>query len=159
MAESNSTGDDKSVGFEAAKKIILRWDSTVSEEAREKMIFESDRQEADLYLQAVDEIQRSLSKASLSDDRSKASTIQIAMARLEDEFRNILITYTAALETESVTDRTSSASIHSHLSSTSSNFESEEEFILNTEKLLELEHCESSDSPGADPPVAFVRCI
>ncbi|GLT59424.1 hypothetical protein SLA2020_322420 [Shorea laevis] len=147
--ESNSTGDDKSVGFEAAKKIILRWDSTVSEEAREKMIFESDRQEADLYLEAVDEIQRSLSKASLSDDRSKATTIRIAMARLEDEFRNILITYTAALETESVTDRTSSVSTHSHLRSTSSNFESEEEFILNTEKLLELEHCESSDSSGS----------
>ncbi|GLU14221.1 hypothetical protein SLE2022_308040 [Rubroshorea leprosula] len=146
LPESNSTGDDKSVGFEDAKKIILRWDSTASEDAKEKMIFESDRQEADLYLQAVDEIQRSLSNASLSDDRSKATTIQIAMARLEDEFRNILITNTAALESESLTDPTSSSSVHSHLSSRSSNFEPEEEFILNTEKLLELEHCESSDS-------------
>ncbi|XP_027344788.1 exocyst complex component EXO70A1-like [Abrus precatorius] len=59
-------------------EIILRWDS---EEARKKMIFAGDRQEAERYLQAVDEIQRS----------GNQSAIPIAMARLENEFRNILI--------------------------------------------------------------------
>lgn len=141
--------DENSVGFESAERIILRWDSTASEDAREKMIFESDRQEAQLYLQAVDEIQRFLSNTSLSDDQSKATTIQIAMARLEDEFRNILITHTAAMETESLADPASaSSSTHSRQSFSSSSFELEEEFTLNTEKLLELHHCESTDSSG-----------
>ncbi|MCE3050118.1 hypothetical protein HAX54_046483 [Datura stramonium] len=74
------------VAFESAEKIILRWDSTASEDAREKMIFAGDRHEIDRYLQAVDEIQRSMESATLSDDQNKANgAIQIAMARLEDD--------------------------------------------------------------------------
>uniref|UniRef100_A0A3Q7HRG5 Exocyst subunit Exo70 family protein n=1 Tax=Solanum lycopersicum TaxID=4081 RepID=A0A3Q7HRG5_SOLLC len=93
------------VAFESAEKIILRWDSTASEDAREKMIFAGDRYEIDRYLQAVDEIQRSMEFATLSDDQNKAnSAIQIAMARLEDEFRNILIAHTNPVEAESLTD-------------------------------------------------------
>ncbi|XP_027335199.1 exocyst complex component EXO70A1-like isoform X2 [Abrus precatorius] len=85
----------ESLPLETAEKIILRWDSTASEEAREKMIFEGEREEVDLYLQAVDEIQRSLSSLTLSPSSDKVnSAIQIAMARLEDEFRNILISHT-----------------------------------------------------------------
>jgi exocyst complex protein 7 len=89
--------------LETAQKIILRWDSTASEEAREKMIFDqttTNREEIDLYLQAVDEIQRSISSTSLSDDHhtKPTSTIQIAMARLEDEFRNILISHTNPID-------------------------------------------------------------
>ncbi|XP_022723857.1 exocyst complex component EXO70A1-like [Durio zibethinus] len=147
----NSNKDGK--GYELAEKIILRWDSTASEEARERMIFESDRQEADLYLQAVDEIQRSLSNASIStssnnnaDDRSKVNTtIQIAMARLEEEFRNILITHTSAFETDSLFDPASSSS------STPSHHEHEEDDSLSNDNsinniLLQLHHCGSSDS-------------
>ncbi|KAJ8535820.1 hypothetical protein K7X08_034221 [Anisodus acutangulus] len=97
--------ENDAVGFDSAEKIILRWDSTVSEEAREKMIFNGDRHEIDRYLQAVDEIQRSMESTTLSDDQDKAnSAIQIAMARLEDEFRNILIAHTSAIEAESLTD-------------------------------------------------------
>ncbi|KAG5601911.1 hypothetical protein H5410_033281 [Solanum commersonii] len=93
------------VAFESAEKIILRWDSTASEDAREKMIFAGDRYEIERYLQAVDEIQRSMELATLSDDQNKAnSAIQIAMARLEDEFRNILIAHTTPMEAESLTD-------------------------------------------------------
>ncbi|XP_054785397.1 exocyst complex component EXO70A1 [Prosopis cineraria] len=101
------------IALETAEKIVLRWDSTASEEAREKMIFEGDRQEVDLYLQAVDEIQRSMSSASISDtDQDKVnSAIQIAMARLEDEFRNILISHTNPIEADSLTDP--SSSVHS----------------------------------------------
>ncbi|KAM7471882.1 hypothetical protein LguiA_010065 [Lonicera macranthoides] len=106
-------GND-SLPFDSARKIILRWDSTVSEEARERMIFDSDRQEIDLYLQAVDEIQRSMESATIADDQTKAnSTIQIAMARLEDEFRNILIAHTSPIETDSLVDQSFSSS-HSH---------------------------------------------
>jgi exocyst complex protein 7 len=107
--------------FESAKKIILRWDSTVSEEARERMIFDSDRHEVDLYLQAVDEIQRSMESATLADDQTKANTaIQIAMARLEDEFRNILIAHTTPIETDSLDDQSFSSNSHSNLRTDSS---------------------------------------
>ncbi|KAF5466353.1 hypothetical protein F2P56_016284 [Juglans regia] len=103
--------EDSRIPLDSAEKIILRWDSTASEEARERMIFESDRQEVDRYLQAIDEIQRSLSSTSLSGDDSQGSnkvntTIQIAMARLEDEFRNILLGHTSPIETDSFTSTT-----------------------------------------------------
>ncbi|OIW20116.1 hypothetical protein TanjilG_01889 [Lupinus angustifolius] len=89
-----------------AEKIILRWDSTASEEAREKMIFDGDRHEVDLYLQAVDQIQRSISSTSISDDTNKVNpAVQIAMARLEDEFRNILISHTIPIEADSLTEQ------------------------------------------------------
>ncbi|KAI4329064.1 hypothetical protein L6164_021368 [Bauhinia variegata] len=104
--------ENAGLAFETAEKIVFRWDSTASEEAREKMIFEGDRHEVDRYLQAVDEIQRSMSSTSISDDQDKViSAIQIAMARLEDEFRNILITHICPIETDSLTDP--SSSIHS----------------------------------------------
>ncbi|ONI23220.1 hypothetical protein PRUPE_2G175900 [Prunus persica] len=94
--------------LDAAERIILLWDSTASEEARERMIFEGHRDEVDRYLQAVDEIQRSMSSASLVsvDDQTKLnSAIQIAMARLEDEFRNILLNHTSPIEPDSLTCR------------------------------------------------------
>ncbi|KAL4625339.1 hypothetical protein ACB092_05G017800 [Castanea dentata] len=119
--------EDKRTPLDEAEGIILRWDSTASEEARDKMIFDSDRNEVDRYLQAVDEIQRSLSSATInsnderssrssnSDESSLNSTIQIAMARLEDEFRNILLSHTAPLEAESISFGSDpSSSTHSH---------------------------------------------
>ncbi|XP_004305761.1 PREDICTED: exocyst complex component EXO70A1 [Fragaria vesca subsp. vesca] len=97
--------------LDAAERIILRWDSTASEEARERMIFEGQRDEVDRYLQAVDEIQRSMSAASLAeDDQAKLnSAIQIAMARLEDEFRNILLHHTSPIEPDSLDPSSSSS--------------------------------------------------
>ncbi|KAJ6704184.1 EXOCYST SUBUNIT EXO70 FAMILY PROTEIN [Salix viminalis] len=118
--ENYSTATSFSVPFEDAHEIILRWDSTASEEARERMIFDGDRQEVDLYLQAVDEIQKSMSSTSISSDHHDQdsndnrvnSAIQIAMARLEDEFRNILINHTSPVEVDSliISDRASSYS-------------------------------------------------
>ncbi|XP_031399877.1 exocyst complex component EXO70A1 [Punica granatum] len=116
----------KPMPLEAAEKLILRWDSTASEDAREKMIFDSDRGEIDRYLLAVDEIRRSMSRASLSDDDPRASsTIQIAMARLEDEFRNILITHTNPLEEGSLSESTHSHSESTHHSSESTHSQAE----------------------------------
>lgn len=109
--------ENSKLGLEEAEEIIHRWDSTASEEAREKMIFEGDRVEVDRYLLAVDQIQRSISSVSIStsDDQSNPnsiskvnSAIQVAMARLEDEFRNILLIHTSPLETDSLTDPSSS---------------------------------------------------
>ncbi|XP_043721913.1 exocyst complex component EXO70B1 [Telopea speciosissima] len=111
-----------SMDFGAAEKLILRWDSTASEEARERMIFDGgDRQEAHRYLRAVDEIQRSMESVTVSGDGSSRGggdsgkvngAIQIAMARLEDEFRNILITHTNPLEIDSLLE-SNSFSTHS----------------------------------------------
>ncbi|KAJ0491995.1 putative exocyst complex component Exo70, cullin repeat-like-containing domain superfamily [Helianthus annuus] len=85
-----------------AEQIILRWDTTASEAAGVRMIFESDREEVKRYLQAVDQILISINSPTLSDDHSNKlnNAIQIAMARLEDEFRNILITNSTPIETE-----------------------------------------------------------
>ncbi|KAK9142150.1 hypothetical protein Syun_011550 [Stephania yunnanensis] len=126
----------------AAEKLIMRWDSTASEEARDRMIFDGgDREEAERYLRAVDEIQRSMDSAAVSDaaaaedaDSAKvngASAIQIAMARLEDEFRNILINQTNVIETDSLVDPNSSINSSSYHSRTSSveEFNVDQEFL------------------------------
>ncbi|CAI0470765.1 unnamed protein product [Linum tenue] len=137
MASPEETGGgsgtwscSNNIDLEEAQKIILRWDSSASEEAREKMIFTGDRHEVDRYLLAVDEIQRSMSSASISADPTADgggngedskdqvqdevnSAIQIAMARLEDEFRNILISHTAPIEEEALTDNPAAAAAES----------------------------------------------
>ncbi|KAF9616059.1 hypothetical protein IFM89_028525 [Coptis chinensis] len=130
------------VEFEAAEKIILRWDSTASEEAKEHMIFEGDKLEADRYLRAVDEIQRSMESAAITDDDQHKvnSAIQIAMARLEDEFRNILLIHTSPLEADSF-----SSSTHSRFSTESSGeFNVEEECHEDDDHSKEEEHHSSS---------------
>ncbi|CAH8293056.1 unnamed protein product [Eruca vesicaria subsp. sativa] len=106
---------DSNDSLETAERVILRWDSTSSEEARGKMIFQSDRDEVDRFLRAVDEIQWSISSLSFSsssslppsstvdDQEVKAkSSLQIAMARLEEEFHNILLSQTSPFEPDSL---------------------------------------------------------
>ncbi|KAM7480636.1 hypothetical protein LguiA_028849 [Lonicera macranthoides] len=90
--------ENDGVPHESAGKIIRRWDSTASAEARERMIFYSDRRKIDRYLQAVDEINLSMKSATITNEQSSA--MQLAMARLEDEFGNILITHTTTIETD-----------------------------------------------------------
>ncbi|KAF8091929.1 hypothetical protein N665_0432s0031 [Sinapis alba] len=104
-----SDGNDCSVsGFDSAEKVIMKWDATASEEAREKMIF-TDPQEVKLYLHAVDEIQRYVSSAGELETRAN-SAIQIAMARLEDEFRNILVSHSSPINSDSLMSSSSSSS-------------------------------------------------
>ncbi|KAL6496919.1 hypothetical protein OROGR_028848 [Orobanche gracilis] len=124
----------------AAEKVILRWDSSVSEEARDKMIFSGDRLETDRYLDAVDELQKSLASAALSFSSASAasSTLQIAMARLEDEFRSILLSHTSPIEAELLTE-----SAHSELAS--QELESNEE-IGEGSFSKQFEHQESNSS-------------
>ncbi|ESQ27939.1 hypothetical protein EUTSA_v10019854mg [Eutrema salsugineum] len=100
-------GDFSVSGFDSAEKVIMRWDATASEEAREKMIF-TDPQEVKLYLHAVDEIQRYVSSGGEIENRAN-SAIQIAMARLEDEFRNILVCHSSPINADSLMSSSSSA--------------------------------------------------
>ncbi|KAK7294167.1 hypothetical protein RJT34_17051 [Clitoria ternatea] len=65
----------------SALDIIFQWDS---EQARDMFIFHDDRRDVERYLQAVHEIQRF----------GDYNDIQMAMSRLELEFRNILISHT-----------------------------------------------------------------
>ncbi|KAD4585040.1 hypothetical protein E3N88_22641 [Mikania micrantha] len=120
-------------GLQKAQQIVLRWDSTVSEDARARMIFQSDRQEIDDYLQAVDEIQHFMESITVSDDDQKSqkvnSAIQIAMARLEDEFRNILISHAAPIETESLTESISPIHMSSRASSSLSEFNDSDDYF------------------------------
>lgn len=54
--------------FESAENIVLRWDATSSDEARDRTIFASGEHHViDQYLNAVDEIQRSLESGTLTD--------------------------------------------------------------------------------------------
>lgn len=133
--------------FESAEKIILRWDSTASEEAREKMIFEGDRCEVDRYLQAVDEIQRSISSTSISGDgQSKVnSAIQIAMARLEDEFRNILLAHIHAFDVDSLATDPSSSSC-SRTESGGDHFDDDDEDRQQLGQEQEKDHLDSTTS-------------
>ena len=100
LIEPKATGVDQ---FEAAEKVILRWEST-SEASRHTLAWEEAPEEGAEYLAAVDEIlQMTEDLAIRSDgemmDRAE-SALQVAMARLEDEFRHILIRNTVPLDAD-----------------------------------------------------------
>ncbi|XP_042507041.1 exocyst complex component EXO70A1-like isoform X2 [Macadamia integrifolia] len=131
--------DNISMEVEAAEKLIRRWDSTASKEARERKIFGGgDRQELDRYLRAVDDVQRSMESVSVSGDASPGvgggggdpgkvnGATQIAMAHLEDGFRNILIIHTNPFEFDSLLAREPTAPANSIL-------------IMTTQKIMEEE--------------------
>ncbi|CAK9150106.1 unnamed protein product [Ilex paraguariensis] len=141
-------------GNELAEEIILRWDSTASEEARVEMIFDGDRCEIDRYLQAVDEIQQLMGSATVSDDQRKAnSAIQIAMARLEGEFRNILIAHTTPILTDSLINQNSS--IHSN-----SNDLQDQVFADHYDDMSkELEHQQNNSSSASYRSMNSIREI
>ncbi|CAN0877725.1 Exocyst complex component EXO70B1 [Linum grandiflorum] len=162
-SSSSSSRRGRSFDFEEAQKIILRWDTSASEEAREKMVFAGDRQEVDLYLQAVDEIQKSMSSASISaGDGGGAdqlqdkvnSAIQIAMARLEDEFRNILLGHTSPIEEDALTaDNPSSSNSSSYHAAAAGDGDSEfgEDDRLSGGGGSGISVDEPSDLPLSDP--------
>ncbi|KAF6174285.1 hypothetical protein GIB67_040778 [Kingdonia uniflora] len=115
-------------------EFILQWDSSASEEARDRMIFQGDdRIEGDRYLQAVDSIQRSLASSTIEDgDNTLNDAIQIAMARLEDEFRHILITHTNPIieSADSLPNSSNSSIRSSRVSSITRSDSSDEDYSL-----------------------------
>ncbi|KAL4584429.1 hypothetical protein LXL04_009030 [Taraxacum kok-saghyz] len=127
-----------SVTYESAEEIILRYDATASEDTRVRMIFEGDRQEIDQYLRAVDRIQLSMESTTLSEDDRAAGVqdkskkingaIQIAMARLEDEFRNILISHASPIDTETLNESISSAHLTPRTSISISEFPGNDDY-------------------------------
>lgn len=97
--EDLKTGEDR---FEAAEKVIFRWDSS-SEASRHSLHWE-DSPETGEYLAAVDEILNLVEDLSIRSDPEfvdrAEKAIQLAMSRLEDEFRHILVRNTVPLDAE-----------------------------------------------------------
>lgn len=89
--------------FEAAEKVILRWDSN-SEASRHTLPWEEATEEAAEYLAAVDEILQMTEVLAIQSDGEMMdraeNALQVAMARLEDEFRHILIRNTVPLDAD-----------------------------------------------------------
>ncbi|KAF5460055.1 hypothetical protein F2P56_019953 [Juglans regia] len=99
--EDSVTEEDR---FDAAEKVILRWDSSSLEASRRSLNSEDSRNEAHEYLSAVDEILNLMDELSVRSDSDivdrAENAIQLAMSRLEDEFRLVMIRNTVPLEAE-----------------------------------------------------------
>ncbi|PUZ70842.1 hypothetical protein GQ55_2G267800 [Panicum hallii var. hallii] len=95
--------------LEAAERVVMRWGSTVASAAspgggagdEHAMLFggAGDRVEAERFLQAVDDIRR---LAPPSAAGYACPSVQVAMARLEDELRHVLAARALDLEIEAL---------------------------------------------------------
>ncbi|GJU11967.1 exocyst complex component EXO70A1 [Tanacetum coccineum] len=104
-----------------AEEIILRWDtssslpdSNDSSSRTSRMLFDSDHRDViTQYLNAIDHLNNFNNQndiVSITVNKKVNSTLQIAMARLEDEFRHLLISRASPVDTESLFDNTPRAS-------------------------------------------------
>lgn len=118
-----------------AEEVIFAWESNSSTVRTQSFLFSDDSpDEAAAYLSAVDEVVRlaeDLSAAGETGDViDRAETVlQLAMARLEDEFRHVLIRNTVPLDAELIYD-----SIHR----ISNPFASSNSFALNNGESVEF---------------------
>lgn len=96
LIHSSSALEDR---FDTAEKVILRYDSNSN-----SLPWEDSPEEAGEYLSALDEILQLCENLTVEDDKDfvdRADTaIQIAMSRLEDEFRHMLIRNTVPLDAD-----------------------------------------------------------
>ncbi|XP_024310876.1 exocyst complex component EXO70A1 isoform X1 [Brachypodium distachyon] len=111
------------VELERAERVVMRWDSTASASTgggsggEEQMLFDGggDRAEAERFLLAVDDLRRlaPASPGAVGSPRRTSSAgggsnaVQVAMARLEDEFRHVLTSRALDLEIEVLADLSS----------------------------------------------------
>ncbi|CAK9217495.1 unnamed protein product [Sphagnum jensenii] len=111
-----------------AEDVIRRWDMRYSEQARQQMIFECPEEEASTYLEAVDEVQKVLDSLSVvqqqqnSRDPETTTTlerahnlIELAMGRLQEEFRHLLVKNSRSVEPETLFDSLAAGSFQSSL--------------------------------------------
>jgi exocyst complex component 7 len=104
--------------LEAAERVGMRWYSTAlgsSAGGDEQILFDggADRSVAERFLRAVDELRRLASLSPTADGSPRrastvggggggGSAVQVAMARLEDEFRHVLSSRALDLEVEAL---------------------------------------------------------
>ncbi|KAM5571678.1 exocyst complex component EXO70B1 [Rosa sericea] len=100
ISDESKADDDR---FEAAEKVIFRWEAN-HDAMRSAVPWEESPNESAEYLLAVDEILSLMEGLSVGSDHEISdraeNAIQIAMSRLEDEFRHILIRNTVPLDSE-----------------------------------------------------------
>lgn len=96
-APLTSAAPDFEIGnatLQSAQNTILRWDFGVSESVRQTFIWTDDPDEAGPYLDAIDSIQDLIDKPPPGTDPAVIdhgqNVLQLAMLRLEEEFRNLL---------------------------------------------------------------------
>lgn len=81
--------------LQSAEEIVMQWDMASSEAAGQSMIWDCPQEEINTYLQAVDDVQSifdSLAQTNNAALTSRAQNlVQLAMARLEEEFRHMLV--------------------------------------------------------------------
>jgi len=82
--------------LDAAEDVVVRWDMGYSEQAKQQMIFECPEEEAAAYLEAVDEVQYMLDSLFLQNREPETQAraqnlLQLAMERLQEEFRHLLL--------------------------------------------------------------------
>ncbi|KAH9305993.1 hypothetical protein KI387_010397, partial [Taxus chinensis] len=108
LSQNFSTGNED---LEAAEKLILKWDMA-SDTASQFMLFEGQSEEAENYLKSVDEVQKLMDSVSLSEANvnKTQNLLQLAMSRLEEEFRQILVVHSEPLDPELVYNPASMAS-------------------------------------------------
>ncbi|CAM6007357.1 unnamed protein product [Sphagnum balticum] len=126
---SSQDSDEAAADLDRAEDVIGRWDMRYSEQARQQMIFECPEEEASTYLEAVDEVQKVLDSLSVvqqqqnSRDPETTTTtleraqnlIELAMARLQEEFRHLLVKNSRSVEPESLFDSLAAGSFQSSL--------------------------------------------
>ncbi|KAL4584427.1 hypothetical protein LXL04_009028 [Taraxacum kok-saghyz] len=144
--------ENNSLPYETAEQIILRWDATTSEDARVRMIFEGDRQEIDRYLQAVDQIQEQSKKIN--------NAIQISLARLADEFRNILVSHASPIEMETLTQSMSSVHLNPRTSTRISYFPTDDDYSSRgDEDSISRDDSSSQSERGESSNISSIREI
>ncbi|KAG6587413.1 Exocyst complex component EXO70B1, partial [Cucurbita argyrosperma subsp. argyrosperma] len=100
-SDDSKTKNDR---LDAAEKVILRWDPNF-DVSRRSLNWEDSPDEAAEYLSAVDDILRLVEDLSIGSESTEfvdraENAIQMAMCRLESEFRHILIQSTVPLDAE-----------------------------------------------------------
>ncbi|CAK9273528.1 unnamed protein product [Sphagnum jensenii] len=101
--------------LDRAEDVIIHWDIAYSEEARESMIFECPPEDALAYLGAVDKVQNVLETLTVHDTdpgmlERVQNLLQLAMVRLEEEFRNMLDKHSESVDPDWLLDCLSAGS-------------------------------------------------
>lgn len=135
--------------IEEAKALILKWNAETSAFAEVTSLFYEDKTEAQQYINCVNQLQKAMhSLLSINPSSIKLihaqNLMQMAMKRLKKEFYQILSMNRAHLDPESVSARSSRASVHSNTSDyDDDNTTAEDEIRAAGDSISEVEHVSS----------------
>ncbi|KAJ7536198.1 hypothetical protein O6H91_12G068300 [Diphasiastrum complanatum] len=105
---STEVAEELNKALDAAEGVILEWETVISEATSGAAIFDSSSDDGAKYLGAVDEVQNALGLLSVSESNTTENraqnVLQVAMARLQEEFRHLLATHSQSLDPEFLLD-------------------------------------------------------